>query len=167
MEQIGTSSDERLLTGCVYCGGSAESRDHVPSRVLLDESDIPNLPVVPACQACNNGFSNDERYLACLIECVLAGFTDPTVLERLKVKRTLLARPVLRAELEASRHLFRDRTIFAVETSRVRNVLLKLARGHSAYVSHNSRSLIALDLWGRLSERGRAAIGIGALCLIL
>lgn len=71
-------SDERLLASCVYCGAATESKDHVPSRVLLDrEHKSTLLPTVPACNRCNNGFSDDERYLACLIDCVVTGSTAP------------------------------------------------------------------------------------------
>ena len=31
MEQRRFYADERLLAGCIYCGGATESRDHVPS----------------------------------------------------------------------------------------------------------------------------------------
>lgn len=59
MEQLGSYADERLLAGCVYCGGATESRDHVPSRILLDEPYPENLPVVPSCDSCNGGYSLD------------------------------------------------------------------------------------------------------------
>ncbi len=127
-------SDEQLLASCVYCGAETESKDHVPSRVLLDRWPEPTvLPTVPACKRCNNGFSDDERYLACLIDCVVTGSTDPALLRRPKVARTLEARPVLRAEIEATREQVGDRIVFAVENDRVENVLLKLTKGHAAF----------------------------------
>src|SRR5579883_1837339 len=72
MEQIPNFGDIRQLAWCVYCGGGTETRDHVPSKVLLDDPLPKNLAVVPACLSCNTGLSGDE-YFACLIECVLAG----------------------------------------------------------------------------------------------
>lgn len=29
--------DSRLVGGCVFCGGEPGTRDHVPSKVLLDD----------------------------------------------------------------------------------------------------------------------------------
>jgi len=47
---------------CVYCGKTASTREHCPSRVFLSKPYPPNLPTVPACERCNNGFSSDELY---------------------------------------------------------------------------------------------------------
>ena len=46
---------------CIYCGSIADTREHVPSKVFLNKpiSD-DELPTLPACQKCNNGFSSDE-----------------------------------------------------------------------------------------------------------
>ena len=68
--------DERLIGSCVYCGGAPDSRDHVPSKVLLDDPLPPDLPVVEACSTCNGNFSLDEEYLACFLECVFSGSTS-------------------------------------------------------------------------------------------
>jgi hypothetical protein len=77
MLQTRTYGDERQLAFCAFCGGPTGTRDLCPSRVLLDEPYPENLPVVPACVACNTRFSPDEQYLACLVSCVVAGSTDP------------------------------------------------------------------------------------------
>lgn len=68
MKQIKTFSDLRLNTQCAYCGEYPETRDHVPSKIILENPFPENLPVVPSCLKCNNGFSLDEEYFACLIE---------------------------------------------------------------------------------------------------
>ncbi|MFA5911716.1 MAG: hypothetical protein WC815_23300 [Vicinamibacterales bacterium] len=133
MEQLKSYADERLINGCIYCGGRDETRDHVPSRVFLDPPLPENLPVVGACRDCNGGFSRDEEYLACLIESVLAGTTDPTRIRRPGVASILQRSPALRARLEAVKTNQGGRTQFGIEPERVRNVLLKLARGHAAY----------------------------------
>jgi hypothetical protein len=67
LKQITPFSDLRLDAQCAYCGSFPESRDHVPSKILLDEPFPYNLPVVPSCNNCNNGFSKDETYFACAI----------------------------------------------------------------------------------------------------
>lgn len=53
---------------CVYCGTSADTREHCPSKVFLTKPYPNDLPVVPACQKCNNGFSKDELYTKAFIE---------------------------------------------------------------------------------------------------
>lgn len=132
MEQIPNLGDIRQTAFCAYCGGGTETRDHVPSKVFLDEPYPENLPVVPACQACNNSFSMDEEYVACLVEYVLAGSVD--MINREKIKRILQRKPALVAILGQAReeNLFGDIS-FKVDIGRVRNVILKLGRGHAAY----------------------------------
>lgn len=126
--------DERLKGSCVYCGGRPDTVDHVPSRVFLDDPLPENLPVVEACRECNGGFSLDEEYLACLLECVMAGTTETDGLAREKVKRALSRNPRLTAQLDACRwdDLF-GRPWWRPDDARVRNVVLKLAKGHAAY----------------------------------
>lgn len=106
----------------------------MPSKVLLDEPYPTNLPVVPACRICNESFALDEEYVACLIECTLAGSVNPEDMERKKLRETLRRRSTLASRLEKARQrtLFGD-TVFSIEPDRVRKVVLKLARGHIAF----------------------------------
>lgn len=84
--------DSRLAgDNCVYCGSTADSRDHVPSKILLDDPLPRDLPVVKACSPCNSGFSLDEEYLACFVECVIAGSVNLELLSRQKI-RSILSR---------------------------------------------------------------------------
>ena len=126
--------DRRNTGFCVHCGREDSTRDHVPSKVLLDEPFPENLPLVPCCEACNNGFSDDEPYLACLIECILAGSTEPDRLSREKVKRIFTKRPHISVRIDSGR---RQRETGGIwwnpDRDRVRKVVLKLARGHVAY----------------------------------
>lgn len=134
MDYLNDFADERLANGCVYCfGGLEETRDHVPSRILLELPYPTNLPVVPACRECNAGFSLDEEYVATLLECVLAGSTDPSRIRHERVSRGLERNSALRARLESSKWEENGRTIFSVEENRIRNVICKLAKGHAAY----------------------------------
>jgi len=133
MDQYRDHADNRLINGCIYCGGPEETRDHVPSRVLLDSPPPENLPVVWACASCNQGFSLDEAYLACLIESVIAGSTDPDRISRKGVANILRRTPALRARIEAAKTVIDGRIQFNVEADRIRNVILKLARGHAAF----------------------------------
>jgi hypothetical protein len=126
--------DQRLAGVCVYCGREPTTRDHVPSLVLLDEPYPNNLPVVDACDECNQSFSRDERYVACLIECAMTGTVDPSSVERDKIRRILEKNPRLRNRLYKSKK--KDESgnlIWEAEVERVRTVALKIARGHAAF----------------------------------
>lgn len=133
MDQLNNYADNRLLNGCIYCGGPEETRDHVPSRVFLDAPLPENLPVLPACGACNKGFSLDEEYLACLIESAVAGSTDPEHIRRPRVAETMRRSPALRSRIEGAKRVIDGRLAFDPEGARIQNVVLKLARGHAAY----------------------------------
>ena len=119
---------------CVFCGTTPDSRDHCPSKVLLDEPLPPNVPVVQACDSCNNSFSMDEQYLACLIETALCGSAEPEGVSRAKVKRILTENPALVTRVKQSKRLDSSgNMMWEAELERVRNVIIKLARGHMAY----------------------------------
>lgn len=141
MQQIPNYGDERTLAFCAFCafcGGETSTRDHCPSKVLLDEPYPENLPVVPACRTCNASFSVDEEYLACLLSCVIAGTTNPESMPRKKTNRILIEKPALRARIEQARAIYDGVTTFIPEQKRVTNVLTKLAQGHALYELHES-----------------------------
>ena len=129
--------DERLAAeACAYCGRSPDTADHVPSKILLDDPLPANLPVVPACTTCNRGFSRDEEYLACLLECVcvLAGTAEPDRIRRPKVQQALRHSPKLARQIGASARPTADGAlVWTPDARRVENVVLKLARGHALY----------------------------------
>ena len=126
--------DERFKGICACCGADADSRDHVPSRVLLDEPLPENLPVVESCAKCNRDFSIDEEYVACLIECVIQGISSPNDMFREKVAKTLSARPSIAARIDDAKTIDKEnKLIWLPESERVRTVILKLARGHMSY----------------------------------
>lgn len=126
--------DDRHIVNCAYCGSPIESRDHVPSKVLLDKPYPYQLPVVGSCLSCNKGFSLDEEWFACFVECCICGTTDPDRLNREKIKRIILRRPKLKNLLRQAcyKDLF-GRPYWHVDQKRVENVVLKLAQGHIAY----------------------------------
>jgi len=139
MKQLPDYGDQRQTASCVYCGGETRTRDHVPSKVFLDKPYPENLPVVPACGNCNQHFSLDEEYLACLIECVLAGAPRLEDIRREKIRQVLAKKPALVSKLAQARSEADDGVVFAVEVERVRNVVMKLALGHAAYELHEPR----------------------------
>lgn len=133
MRQIKTFSDNRLDLMCSYCGRYPDTRDHVPSKILLEEPYPENLPVVPCCNECNQGFSSDEVYVACLLECAICGTTDVDKLKREKIKRVLYKKQSLQQEISQSMVEIGGRIFFNYEIDRFKNVFLKLAKGHAKF----------------------------------
>lgn len=124
--------DERLTGQCIYCGLHPDTRDHVPSKVLLDDPLPPNLPVVPACAKCNQSFSMNELYTACLIECVVSDTIKPEGLKCAKIQRLLHEYPDVHTRLCHSwvENLFGNH-YFRPESEKMIATVLKLARGHA------------------------------------
>lgn len=133
MEQLNPFADNRLVRGCIYCGGVDDTRDHVPSKCLLDKPFPENLPVVGCCNSCNQEFSKDEQYFVCLLESVLCGSTDPEKIRRPSVAKIMRNSPALRQRIENSRTEVDGRIAFIPEMERIAKVMLKLARGHAAF----------------------------------
>lgn len=118
--------DSRQQSFCVFCGGSADTQDHLPSRVFLDQPYPEDLAHVPACRDCNNGFSLDEEYVAVLLEVEASG--SCAAVKRPKIRKALDHNPQLRDRVmndSASSTPYKD--------ERIKRVLIKLARGHVAY----------------------------------
>lgn len=125
--------DKRQTSFCVYCGKGTETREHVPSRVLLDEPYPEELPTIYVCGPCNRGHSLDEEYVACVIECARKGTVVPAEVERDKVRRILLKKPQLAERIEESIASDSEIKGFSIEMDRFKSVLTKLARGHLLY----------------------------------
>lgn len=136
MKQIRSFGDQRQVFFCAFCGGETETRDHCPSKIFLNQPFPDNLPVVPACRECNNSFSADEEYMACLIACVLSGSTEPELITRQRVVKILKRKESLRSRIKASMSKEDDNTFYAPETERIQKVLTKLAQGHSLFELH-------------------------------
>ena len=125
---------ERLSAYCVFCGNAPTTREHAASKVFLDDPLPEDLPLVGSCHECNSGFSGNEQYLACLIDCVISGTTDPGKVQRKKIAATLRHSPSLAARIEAAKQTdVNGSFIWTPEDARVKNVFLKLARGHVAH----------------------------------
>lgn len=161
MRQIKNFGDRRQTAHCVYCGGKTETREHVPSRVFLDKPYPENLPVVYACEKCNNSYSIDEEYVACLIECARVGGVSPDLIEREKINRILSEKPRLLEKLKGAMSTKKDEISFSVEAQRVKRILLKLAKGHVLFEQNEPRlsdepSLFEFGILELLSEESRA-----------
>lgn len=80
---------------------------------------------------CNQSISLDEEYVACFLECVVPGSTDPKALRRKNIQRILSKTPGLAAEVHSTMTIDeKGDKIWHPDMVRVRNVVLKLARGH-------------------------------------
>ena len=67
------------IHSCIYCGDLSDTREHAPSKVFLSKPyPHEDLPVLPACLTCNNGFSKDELYTEVYIDAMkyLSGYAD-------------------------------------------------------------------------------------------
>lgn len=129
MRQWPDEGDTRNKGFCVHCGGADETRDHNPSKVLLDDPLPENLPVASCCKACNAGFSDDEEYVACLLECVIAGQVDPGHIIRPAIARTLAGNKRLQREILAARREQDGQILWDPDLVRLKRIAIKLARG--------------------------------------
>lgn len=133
MRQIRDNADKRQSEPCTFCRGKAGTKDHVPSKVFLDEPYPPELPVVFACKECNGNFSQDEAYLACLIECIKANSYNINDIERESIKTTLERFPSILKRIKSLTELKENKLTFKLEKERIDNVFLKLIKGHLMY----------------------------------
>lgn len=116
---------------CCYCGAWADTVDHVPSKVFLDEPYPDNLPVVPCCRKCNEEFSLDEEYVAVLLECVRWRTFDPEQFKREKVRKIVKHTPaILNTVRESVLQLLDGHYTIDPENARLKMVLTKLIAGH-------------------------------------
>ncbi|MGE0129405.1 MAG: hypothetical protein AB7U82_15110 [Blastocatellales bacterium] len=133
MDQLKNFGDQRQTAFCLNCGQGTGTRDHVPSKVFLDDPYPENLPVVGACQPCNQRFSLDEEYVACLVECARVGDVTPSSIKREKIRRILTKKPTLASKLKQARVVKDGSVSFSIDPERIQNVFLKLARGHALF----------------------------------
>lgn len=134
MRRYENFGDKRQTAHCVYCGKGIETREHVPPKVLLDEPYPENLPTIQACKTCNQGYSLDEEYFACLIECARVGSVNLKTIQRKKVRGILLRKTALFNKLKKSIIKTSDgKKAFSIEYNRFKKVLLKIAQGHALY----------------------------------
>lgn len=127
-----TSWEKSTPNGCIYCGESAKTREHVPSKAFLVEPYPENLLTIPACFKCNNGFSDDEKYVSCFLiilkESVYEDYTrhEDTV-RRLKKDEKLKLLPNEQIRKNS------DKVYYTMDETRLFRILLKLAKGHAGF----------------------------------
>lgn len=115
---------------CEYCRGIADTKDHVPSKSLLERPFPKNLLTINCCKNCNNSFSLDEEYFL-------------NVLTTLSLSPTLVARTEPGGSIYKSRErsdklynriissLLKEngKTYFKPESNRLNRVIEKYAFG--------------------------------------
>ncbi|MEA4987941.1 MAG: hypothetical protein VB095_07765 [Anaerovorax sp.] len=127
-----TSWNKGKANGCIYCGKPANTREHVPSKAFLSEAFPDNLPTIPACFDCNNGYSNDEKYVSSYLE-ILKSFIyedyviKPNICNRLEKDQCL--KELIYNQIQKQD----DKVKFTFDEERFINIIVKLARGHVAY----------------------------------
>lgn len=162
MRQIENFGDKRQTDYCIYCGKGIETKEHAPPKVLLDKPYPENLPTVQACTTCNQGYSLDEEYFACLIECARVGSVDLKIIKRDKIRSILSRKTSLLDKLEkAITKMPSGQKAFSIEPERFKKILLKIAQGHALYEQNQPKredeiSSFAFGTLEILSEEARA-----------
>lgn len=141
-----TNWEKGSPSGCVYCGKPANTREHVPSKSLLIEPFPENLPTIPACFECNNGFSADEEYFICCLE-VLKNkvYANYSISEHV---RSILSKKGSLHQLIESQISGKDSCIYPFfDTDRFARIITKLAIGHAGYEYDDLNFDGATGLW--------------------
>lgn len=132
MEQVRDFSDKRILSRCCFCGGDGSTGDHVPSKAFLDEPFPENLMRVRCCTKCNNSFSGDEEYAACVIEVARCG---SLAVEREKIKRMLAHNQASCADILSAAEAIRTSVLPRVNDLKIEKVMGKIARGLATFLA--------------------------------
>lgn len=142
-----TSWEKEENNGCIYCGKPAKTREHTPSKTLLIEPYPENLPTIPACFDCNNGFSADEMYVSCFLNFLKSKiFTDyalsPGTIARLEKN------PKLFHKLKDEIRIVDKNVDFSFDNDKLVRILTKLARGHAGFeLDHLSFNCDSIEIW--------------------
>lgn len=138
MIHIKNFADSRQTELCAFCayGKSLLTRDHTPSKILLNKPYPENLHIVYSCEECNKGFSLDEEYIAYWIEIALFKKSNIVTERYKKALRVLEKRPSLKKRILGS-NLFGENELLPIEEDKFKNILFKLASGHILYKQNN------------------------------
>jgi len=142
---------------CLYCGDNANTRDHAPSKVFIDENFMGFLPTVPSCSKCNNSYSVDEEYVANWIE-ILSRKCISEYKRRTKTDRALARNSKLKEKL--SQQIVSDAggLRFGFDRKSFENIFRKLATAHVGYeidaLKAKSEPLIAINFAFLMSKDG-------------
>jgi hypothetical protein len=127
-----TSWDKSSENGCIYCGEPATTREHVPSNAFLVAPYPENLATIPACFECNNGFSEDEKYVACFLD-VLKEAIDHGYTRQVETDQRLKADKKLKLLIEEQIKSCDGQVSYTLDENRLCRILIKLAKGHAGF----------------------------------
>lgn len=127
-----TSWDKSSKNGCIYCGKPATTREHVPSKAFLTKPYPENMATVPACFECNNGFSDDEKYVSCFLE-VLKEYVYGEYIRSVDTARRLEKDDNLKKLIDEQIVLRNGKIYYIIDEKRFRRILIKLAKGHAGF----------------------------------
>lgn len=127
-----TSWNKSVGKGCIYCGKAADTKEHVPSKAFLGEPFPLNLPTIPACFECNNSYSNDEKYVACILDALKCKIYFDCSLQEKTVRRLEKDLP-LKNLIDESLQSSDGKVYFSIDENRLARILIKLARGHVGF----------------------------------
>lgn len=108
---------------CIYCGEIANTREHCPSKAFLKKPYPTNLPTLPACKKCNNGFSSHERYTKYLLKFLYYHYTEKN--EHMIIDDDVEIKQAYESAIKFIKKPFYDK--------RMAKVFYKLAIGHAVY----------------------------------
>lgn len=127
-----TEKNKRHSSFCIYCGKNADTREHVPSKVFIDEPyEEDDFSIVPACFDCNNNYSHDEIYVASLVNKAYCAVSGNNSLRK-KIILALEHDKKLNEKLCEQVQVVNNSVNISLDAERVRRILLKLALGHIA-----------------------------------
>lgn len=123
---------KRFDSFCIYCSKNADTREHIPSQVFLDEPYPDDMAVVPACFCCNNGYSSDEEYLACYLDVLRCDVNNGNMGLRVKTINAFKHSSVF--EMSIRKTISKENGIIKTQcpNDKIERVIAKLTIGHLA-----------------------------------
>lgn len=132
-QRLRNIGDNRKIDRCLFCNryNVELTREHTPSKILLDEPLPENLPITYTCKDCNSSFSIDEEYFACILEASKCHSIWLDDLVRFKVRRTLQKNKELYKTIANS--FDQETKRFSFDLKRLKHIAIKLAICHLAF----------------------------------
>ena len=93
---------------------------------------VENLPIIPAYFECNNGYSEDEKYVACFLDLLKSRiYLDYTQNKQTDIR--LSKDEKLQMILQEQIWIENGKVYFKLDKQRILRIILKLARGHTGF----------------------------------
>lgn len=114
---------------CIFCGDTADSREHVFAKCFFDKPYPSNMLTVPTCESCNHSFSLDEQYLFYFIDFLNSVEENEGNSIRELAERTYEHNKSLEDRMFNSIKVDNnEEPYFKFEVERINKVVLKIAR---------------------------------------